>query len=864
MPKFCDWAKGASFTKPPQQGAHRTGNAEYNGSPAGALGAKMGNILVTTTGFDGSLRDGLAVDVQTPALDLQPVKADTHHVLVIDRSGSMYCDLPDLKAMVEKLLTLQEYTDDSLRVSLISYSSSGDVKLHFARVTVADVLKSNSPYLQEIRSMQVTGMTCISQAVALAQTVIQPDEATVITLHTDGYANDTSPTDEARKLDKIVQTIVQNPNVSINTLAYRNYCDFTLLSRIAQLGSGTCIQVNSAKQTFDTLKATMDLLSGSVCPSLTLPIGKADYQVAVSKSAGKILGSDKDLVLKGLKPTDDLTIYQYTKQPGNAPVVCAAGSQEAQALLAYAATKLAQGRLNEAKFAVAGSCNQTLLEQHGRALTSNAIAAFYKDLTDRVLGPQSGTQDVYGNPGFTSTKTSVIEVMAAIDAHKHDIRINQAALNKSYIRRGVHRVAGSRDDFGNFTPATHSLKAKGTDFIPISSIDLNRSSANLNMTVVRKSDLVDQTGKVVDEVAGIPLDLADFRAYTVIGDGQVCVDRVSLKFQTQKAYKALQGLCPELTAAFDPTAEVVIVLQDRPVMPYAASFQVRSGVADEILLFKTLESILSASLKAKSEQYTPEQIDCLKQHCLSANLYFNAPTCNWYTDLQDALQKGQIDTRVAFKVDFGTVDVLSTSKLHSANKFLERMYELQVAGKPLDKPTFEALLAQDPAQLVIKHKVLSARVKITKVDLLMKDLFDDLFGLNATGKLDGLLGQEQADVLKGIFQKGIRQDLNETLSNAQKHATSMLEALFVTGISPIVCYIGSTGLIPESLQCDVLTAEEFTQRYPEAGIGKAEAEGTFAVMPDGQVWTIYQKNEYFDTPLASKQAQTAPALVQIP
>ena len=818
----------------------------------------MSKFNVVTTGFDGAPKQAFAVDAQSPVLDLQPVKAPAHHIIVVDRSGSMYGDLPDLKAMVEKLLTIQEYNDDTLRVSLISYSGKGDVKLHFARVTVADVLKTNSPYVQEIRSLQVTGLTCISQALELAQSVVNPTDITCITLHTDGYANDLSPTDEGRKIDALVAQIAQNANVAINTMAYRGYCDFTLLSRIAQIGSGTCIQVNSAKQAFDTLKATMDTLSGSICPSLTLPIGTAQYQVAVSKSAGKILGSDKDLVIKGLKPTDDLTVYLYS----NTDPVQAGQVVGTEALLAYATAKLAQGKLNEAKYALAGTGNQTLLGLHGRALTSPAIAAFYQDLSARVLDPTVGAQDVIGNPGLAASKPSVIEVMACMDAHKDAIRVNQAELGRNYVRRGIKRLQGTRDDAtGVFTPAPYALKGVGNDFVPISSIELNRASANLNMTLRRKSNLVDTaTNAVVDEVAGIALDLTDFRAYTVVGDGTVCLKELTVKVSQLKAYTALQSVCPELTAAFDPQAELTIVLHDRPAMPYTANFQIRSDAAVEAASLKMVESILSASMKSKSDQYTPDQVDALKQYCLSANLYFNAPTCNWYTDLQDALAKGQIDTRIAYKVDFGTTDLISTSKLHSANKFLDRMYEVQVAGKALDKPTFDALLAADTTQLVVKHKVLSARTKVTKIDTMMKEVYDDLFGLVDTGKLVKMVGQDVANVLYGVFRKHDRVDLGEKLGAAFKEVSQTLEAMYVTGVSPVVFYIGSTGLIPDDLKCELLTAEEFTQRYPDAGVGKPEAEGTFAVMPDGQVWTIYQKGEYFDTALANQPVASVPVV----
>ena len=65
--------------------------------------------------------------VETETLDTtntKDVKTPTHHIIGIDVSGSMYRDLEDLKLMVEKLLTLEEFNDPTLKVSLVTYSSS--------------------------------------------------------------------------------------------------------------------------------------------------------------------------------------------------------------------------------------------------------------------------------------------------------------------------------------------------------------------------------------------------------------------------------------------------------------------------------------------------------------------------------------------------------------------------------------------------------------------------------------------------------------------------------------------------------------------------------------------------------------------
>lgn len=115
----------------------------------------------------------------------------------------MYYDIQALKETLIKLLTLDEYTNLQLVITLISYSSKGDVTSHFQRVPIQEVMKNNSPYIQEIKRIQAGCLTCISQAMQLAKSLIQAGELTAITLHSDGYANDSSPSSEAKALEEI-------------------------------------------------------------------------------------------------------------------------------------------------------------------------------------------------------------------------------------------------------------------------------------------------------------------------------------------------------------------------------------------------------------------------------------------------------------------------------------------------------------------------------------------------------------------------------------------------------------------------------------------------------------------------------------
>ncbi|MFP3325837.1 hypothetical protein R0K05_22540, partial [Planococcus sp. SIMBA_160] len=75
----------------------------------------------------------------------EAIPQPAHHIFILDVSGSMCSDLPDIRKTVEEILTLDEFNAPDLRVSLITYSSHGDVRLHFEKVTVEEVMTKNSP-----------------------------------------------------------------------------------------------------------------------------------------------------------------------------------------------------------------------------------------------------------------------------------------------------------------------------------------------------------------------------------------------------------------------------------------------------------------------------------------------------------------------------------------------------------------------------------------------------------------------------------------------------------------------------------------------------------------------------------------------
>ncbi|MBY0229491.1 MAG: VWA domain-containing protein [Gemmataceae bacterium] len=863
-------AKKKSVKAASQADAPAPDTAIPKGAPTGAPLPSEARSRFALYTLQGKPRAWYAVDRSALDVAAQPVgKATAHSILVIDRSGSMCGVIEDTKDTLVKLLTLQEYHDANLLVTLLSYSGRGDLVKHFERVPIGDIMKRDSAQLKAIRAIRTAGLTSPSQAMEAADKMIRDDELTAITLHSDGYANDPSANSEAKALERLCEGWSQKA-VFVNTIAYSDWSDFRLLAKIANAASGTCVKAGSIAQVFDSLNETAKLLSGRLVPPLEVPLEKEyEYQCFLSRAAAKLVGGAGTLHLRGLNPEDDATVYKY-RRVGEAefgkmkavPVM-----QASEPVLCFARAQLAEGNLNTAKYALASTFDKTMLDAHGRALTTNQVAALAVDI-DRLLFEPGliATHDVKDEVPVNK-KIPLLTLMRLLAEHRDGFLVDFPHLRDNYVRRGVRRVPGVRNDDGSVTPPAFKTElAEEGDWVRVSSVDINQNTANLNILIPRKVHLVPQEGgKPIKEVAGIKLDgLSIFNNYTVVGDGELCVRTLKIRISDKKLFDALskEGVL-ELDGAapkkHDKEAAYTLRLDTLPLVPPFEAKVDLDGVFDELAELKVLASFCKAHLKEESDEFTAEQVSELKKHYLSKSLFLSFPTTNEYADLQQALSEGRIDTRTSYKIDIGSKTILNLGKLKSANAFLDRMYEVTGKSAKLAKPKFEDCLEG----VTFAPKVLSARTVVTPADTFQKRLFDDLLGVAPNGAAVKLLDKLGAKALSAIVKdraKGkqpAKAAFVKALAEAQELAEARADELFNDKVSPLVFFTGSTGTLPDEMAAKAQTAEQITAKYPDLSPSKDEAEGMFFEVGD-TIITVYAKTEYV-TREASKTGGTADA-----
>lgn len=572
---------------------------------------------------------------------------------------------------------------------------------------------------------------------------------------------------------------------------------------------------------------------------LEIPVIKdGDYQVFLSPTAREIKGSSQPLKIVGLKPGDFGKFYKYrpvTKSEyevlTDTPIV-----QTDESVFAFATANLLGGNLNLAKYALASTFDATLMAKHSKALTNSEVNAMKQSLERVIFHPVVLKAHKILDRLPINGNISLVELLEILAKYKKHAIVNIQALQQSYKRQGIKRIPGQRDEKGElWEPYLKTDDVHQSNYGRILNLKMNRNTAAINMAIAHSVTLVDAGDRhQITEVAGtLATDLKAYKSYSVVSDGELNIKALNLKFSDKKLFDLLKAK-GVLTSdeEFDFRREYELDLSRFPLVPLNPHYGSLDGVFEALAEIKILDRMISAQLKAVSDRYTDEQVQELKKHYLSKNYYLNFPTTADYSNLQEALYRGQVGARVSHKIDIGNHDILNLGKLPPANQFLDKYYEIydRQSGDRLQKPTFAQILDRE---VVIKHKTLSKRAKISKVDELMKPLVDNFLGLDDNGRVEAILSRVGAKklwrLLRAKYQgKNIsKAKFVNALTLAKMKLDRYAEKLYAQKISPLVFYIGATGLLPDDMKAIARTAEEMMAQYANLKFSKQERDGLY-------------------------------------
>ncbi len=582
------------------------------------------------------------------------------------------------------------------------------------------------------------------------------------------------------------------------------------------------------------------------------------YQLFFCKSAKKINGTSGTLKISDLKPEDEVIIYKYKQITALAYKqlnVCVAQNDES--VYAFASSNLAEGNLNTAKYAIASTFNTTLTERHAKALTKQQVADLAQDIDIALFYPNVLQEHEILDRVKVNARISLLELLTIFEEYRNSIIINLTHLQENYQRKGIKRIKGSRDEnAGLLKPSLTTQYMDESEYVGMGLFEINHNTATINMLITRKARLVkdeDQTSMI--EVAGLLVnDLATFNNYTIVSDGEVNVKSLQVKISNKKAFSLLKekGVLEKdgsPAEEFDFRTEYTIQLENLPLVPFDGYYNSIDGLFYQLAEIKVLSSIISSHLKAESDAFVPEQLEELKKHYFSKNLYINFPTTNEYIDIKEALNNGTLDCRVSYKIDIGSKDILNLRKLHSANKFLDRMYQAydKQTRDIFLKSTFDMALVPE---IAFKHKQLSSRTKITKVDDFMKPIFDDFLGLEKNGKVEAILAKVGDESLLPVLQnqwngKAVsKEEMVAALTTANTKLEEYVERIYLDNVCPLVFYIGSTGLLPDEMKAKAVTFDQLAVKHPNLQFSRDEQQGMFFEVGESII-SVYAKVEHY-------------------
>jgi hypothetical protein len=459
---------------------------------------------------------------------------------------------------------------------------------------------------------------------------------------------------------------------------------------------------------------------------------------------------------------------------------------------------------------------------------------------------------------MADNKISLLELIEIFTEHRKNIIINIKHLQENYQRKGIKRIKGIRNENQEVTqPWLRTENLDNAEYVGMGEFEFNRNTATINMLVKRKVKLAKIEDKIpILEVAGLLTnDLNTFNNYTIVNDGKINVKSLKVKISSKKAFDLLKEKGVLNAEAFDFHTEYNIQLDKLPLVPFGKHYSNIDGLFHQLAEIKVISSIISAYLKEESDVFVPEQLQELNKHYLSKKVYLNFPTTNEYNNITEALADGTLESRISYKIDIGSKDILNLSKLYSANKFLDRMYRAydKETGEIFTKPNWKMAFNEN---IAFRHRLISSRTNITKVDELMKPIFDDFIGLDDTRTVKAILTKVGANSLVQLLLdkksgKHISKDeMVAALTAANTKLEQYAEKIYQDKIYPLVFYIGCTGMLPDEMLAPAMSAEELAAKYPNLQFSKNEQQGRFFEVGDSII-SIYGKTEYYSKGLVT-------------
>lgn len=601
---------------------------------------------------------GRSVSMLKVHTDFEARAEKLHHILVLDRSGSMTYHINDLVDNVIKALGVISASD---LVTIIWYSGPGQHRVLCKGATV------NNDLIKLVNSLRDTiSTTCFSEPLAEAAKCAfeysQVVDATWLTIFTDGQP--VVPWDERKEMDRAFGAIVGADIVACYAIGYGSYYNREFLTKLAGATEhGEFFHARNIDDFLSLFSKGKEMV-GNV-GSKSIEIGSIGGQIVylgsdtvkMSGVNGMSTRLDRGFnVFYLIDPSDTYIDNQRVNLDSFVPMTV---DQKEDFLFAYAYGLYRDGRRAEAKEALAEIRSRKFMEQVENVFTNDEVGEFLINLREAVFnnGESVRFPDGVLPKGAIPRKNAfcLLDLIQFLAANKA-LYVPYGKLKDEQYKRISQKREGSYKLFEKCTDKEATT--------PFTDLVYNEKAANISIRFTELGQV--KLNPVQAKTVGLDpvISCVRFRNHTIVQDGRPNMKTMEVLIPelvyVNLTKKAPAKLIIKVDTEPDGLKRVLLDLTSIPVINKLHQDNTSlDHLAEQVYTLnvcKAVQKVLNWYLDlpivgvdgqdTTLSQFTPEQEKLLSEHGLSNKLV--------YSDIDAQLQPSgdSYQTRyMAFKLE---------------------------------------------------------------------------------------------------------------------------------------------------------------------------------------------------------------------
>jgi von Willebrand factor type A domain len=612
----------------------------------------MMNLYKSKVNIGGKEKYVVAINYKQEKEETQQVSVERlHHIHILDRSYSMYSDLPQLIENVKDTLTVMDEND---LISVIWFSGEGECKTVFKGKSKRD--------MDDIKVMldalkHPVGMTCFSESLEASLEVIEDLKVLCpnfsITFFTDGQPVVHDYDKEMRRIKELT-SVLGDEIMALNVIGYGNYYNKELLSEMSESSTfGRLIHSSQINDYSEIFSHNYEILSTMAAEKVRIETDKESQILYLTNKNTKLEEGVLELdFLSKIKnqffiiTEDEDTVITLNDDVVNVKDITGKVNSSSLNNLLYSLVYeyyykgLADESLDIAHHSLH---DKAIIDNHMKAFTAKERQDHTNFLESAIFQNKNRLMDGEADASYVPSDDA-FSVMDLLKLLSSGDNYYVPLSSKEYNRIGLKVT----DEFNLF-----QADKEKTPLAPMNELVFNQKHLNISIKY-----MIEGTVKINPKEAkrvDLPsvIDSRIFRTQTIIKDGNLNIAKMKV-LVSKDSYDRLmvlhsQGvvdfstLLDEVDAQFDEEGSMnvtsVMVTFNLDSLPIINRMYAQKSTPEQILYnvksinaFKAQQKVYNYYIKSledasytnkKSEQFTPynaDQIRVLEAHGLNQKL----------------------------------------------------------------------------------------------------------------------------------------------------------------------------------------------------------------------------------------------------